>query len=161
MRKRNVWLVLFLIIVIPLLIGLSTKSDFYDMKTATIKVGSVDSTLMRDTLDYPVDIYESVLLTCLIDPYVTGSDSIQIIKKIYCYTGLISGPDSLDPLEKYPIVDSAYLAIAAGGNDTFLLDTLPLYGHFSVYDVEIKATIISGANDSLKSKSYATGLERQ
>ncbi len=155
---RKILFILFLIVfVLPLLFA-TNKSGFYDIKTNTIYTGCTDSTLMSDTLEYPVDLYTNVLLTSLIDASDMDGDSAKVFKRIRSYMGQNSGPDSLYANEKWSVVDSVIILITST-RDTFFLDSLPQYGHFTVYDVDIKAFYIE-AGDTIKSKSYCTGLGR-
>jgi hypothetical protein len=84
-------------------------------------------------------------------------DSAKIWRKIDYYAGIQSGVDSLFPLEKYAIRDSVRIKISST-RDTFLIDTLPLFGHFTVYKVQAKAYYIKASGDTIKTLGYCTGI---
>jgi len=156
MRKSLLLVFLVLLLAVPL-VGL--RDRFYNVTNSQIVAGVADSTLMDITAVFPFYMYEGVYYTILIDASGIADDTAMVVTEIYPYVGFKSGTDSLYPAEKYPVPDSNTIVVTAL-TDTFLIDTLPLYGPFTVYSVISKVTIIL-ANDTLNAMAYFTGIPRK
>jgi len=151
-----------LFVLLAMLISLSffaLQDRFYNITESSVVAGDADPTLIDVNAVFPANTYEAVLFTILIDASGIADDTAVVVTEICPYVGYESGVDSLFPAEKYPIPDSNTLVVTAL-TDTFLLDTLPLYGHFTVYDVKSKVTIIL-ADDTLNALAYFTGIPRK